>query len=125
MDKTAIEKVLGMYFDASFESDPEKMDLVFRPEAHIYRMQEGRPGIVGSTRDEFITAIGSMPAEERASWKRSDTIHFIEFTSEVTAVAKVSLRVRNLLYSDILNFVYDDGRWQVSAKLAYGAPCRD
>ncbi len=122
MDKSGIEKTLQTYFDASFELNPEKMDLVFRPEAHIYFMSKGETKPVDNTKNEFIEIVRSMSKLEIPAWERIDEIHFIEFTSAVTAVAKISLVVNDMYFSDVLSFVHDAEKWQIISKLSYGEP---
>lgn len=122
MDRAGVERVLRTYFDASFECSGEKMDQVFRPEAHVYGMREGEPGVSDLPRDRFVELVGSMTKTEQTGWERLDEIHSIEFVSEVTAIARISLLVRATHYSDVLNLVCDQGEWRIIAKLSYGRP---
>ena len=120
MDRIGIEKVIQIYFDASFEGSREKMHRVFRPEAHIYGITEGDSTLVDMPRDIFAEMVGSTPRVADPGKVRKDEIHFIEFSSEHAAVAKVSLLVHNTHFTDFLTFVYLDGEWRVIAKLYYG-----
>lgn len=122
MDREGIEKVIQLYFDASFEGSGEKMRRVFRPEAHIYGINEGDASLFDRPRDSFAELVESSRKEADPNRERKDEIHFIEFSSEYSAVAKVSLLVHNTYYTDFLTFVYRDGEWRVIAKLYYGRP---
>ncbi|MGI5838579.1 MAG: nuclear transport factor 2 family protein [bacterium] len=120
MDRAGIEKVLQIYFDASFEGSAEKMRRVFRPEAHIYGINEGDTSLADIPRDRFAELVGSTQDAVDPGRERKDEIHFIEFSSEYSAVAKVSLLVGKTFFTDLLTFVYLDGEWRAIAKLYYG-----
>lgn len=122
MDKAGIEQVLQIYFDGSYEGSGEKMDRVFRPEAHIYGINEDDSTLTDIPRDDFVKLVGSGPKDVKPDWVRNDEIHFIEFSSERSAIAKVSLNVHNTHFTDLLTFVNLDGEWRVVAKLFYGKP---
>jgi len=120
MDKKGIAEVVQIYFDACYEGNREKMDRVFRPEAHIYGMMEGDSALTDTPRDEFVDRLGRNRQSSNNDWERRDEIHLIEFTSEHTAVAKVSLLLRNTLFNDLLIFVNRDGEWRVISKMYHG-----
>ena len=122
MDKKGIEEVLQIYFDASYESDSAKMDRVFRPEAHIYGINEGGETLADFPKEQFVKLVGRAPKEPAPNHPRQDEIHFIEFSSDTTAVAKVSLTMSGTHFTDLLTFVYLDGEWRVIAKMFYGKP---
>ena len=122
MDNRGIEEVLQIYFDASYESDRVKMDRVFRSEAHIYGINEGGGTLADFTKEQFLDLVGSAPAAPDPNRPRQDEIHFIEFSSDSTAVAKVSLTMPRTHFTDLLTFVYLDGEWRVIAKMFYGRP---
>ena len=122
MDKKGIEEVLQIYFDANFEFDSAKMDRVFRPEAHIYGINEGGGPLADFPKEQFLKIVGHAPAELDPDRPRQDEIHFIEFSSDSTAVAKVSLTMPRTHFTDLLTFVYLDGEWRVIAKMFYGRP---
>lgn len=122
MDRAGIEKVIQIYFDASFEGSGDKMLRVFRPEAHIYGITEGGSSLADMPRDIFAEMVGSDTQAADPGKVRKDEIHFIEFSSEHSAVAKVSLVVHNTHFTDFLTFVNLEGEWRVIAKLYYGRP---
>lgn len=118
MDKAGIEQVLQLYFDAGFERDGEKMRQTFFPEAHVYGIFEGDETVADMPRDIFVERVVNAP--ETSAEDRRDEIHFIEFSSERSAVAKVSLRVHDILFTDLLTFIRQNGEWRIIAKQSYG-----
>lgn len=125
MDKAGIEKVLQTYFDASFEYSAEKMDTVFRPEAHVYGMEEGKSQLNDIPRNQFVELVRTLKENGQHTQKRRDEIHSIEFLSDAMAIAKVSLLVDKTFFLDILSFVCVDGKWQIISKLSYGKPAAE
>jgi len=118
MDADEIKRIIQLYFDGSYEGNQEKMDQVFHQAAHIYgHSQDG--SLADTPRDAFVKRVGSRPADT-PSFPREEEILSIEFTGEHTAVARVKLRVFNTLFTDILSFMYLDGKWGVIAKLYSG-----
>ena len=122
MDSGKIKEVLQAYFDASYEGNCEKMGSVFHDMAHIYGHGEG--GALGDMdKAAFIKLVGMGAANEsRPDYPRQDEVLSIDFTGENTAVARVKLRVGNIMFTDILSFMLLDGRWTVISKVYSGVP---
>jgi hypothetical protein len=122
MDTIEIESVIQNYFDAIYENSGDKMSTVFHSVAHIYGHGEG-----GALRDmdkvSFVKLVDSQGADApKPDYKRLDEILSIDFTGENTAAARVKVRVRNTLFTDILSFMRLDGKWAVIAKVFSGVP---
>ena len=112
------EAVIQTYFDASYEGSKEKMLQVFHPAAHIYgHRPDGTLSV--TPRNAFAERVGT-PRPDRPSYPRQDQILSIDFTGEHAAVARVSLRVGNTLYTDVLTFLRFDGEWSIIAKAYSG-----
>ena len=119
MDRKEIELLIQDYFDASYESDGQKIGPVFHDAAHIYRRAEDGT-LMDVDKDAFIERVSSGKAYE--SYPRQDEIISIEFTGDYSAVAIVKLRVRETMFTDILAFIKLQDKWSVIAKLASAAP---
>ena len=119
MDSSEIRAVIQTYFDAGYEPDGEKMASVFHDAAHIYGHTEDG-GLNDMTKQAFVDLVASGSA--RPDYPRYDEILSIDFTGENTAVARVKLRVRNILFTDMLCFMRLDGRWAVISKVMSGVP---
>ena len=120
MDNSEIKAVIQVYFDASYEGSGEKMRSVFHDAAHIYGHGEG--GALGDMdREAFVKIVGmSISNEPKPDYPRQDEILSIDFTGDNTAVARVRLRVMNIVFTDILSFMRLDGRWAVISKVYSG-----
>ena len=122
MDSTEIKGVIQTYFDASFESSGEKMAKVFHDAAHIYG--HGENGALNDMDKEFFVNLVGTPRHDspESEYPRQDEILSIDFTGENTAVARVKLRVRNILFTDMLCFMRLNGKWGVISKVFSGVP---
>ena len=122
MDSKEIKEVLQMYFDASFESSGEKMSQVFHGPAHIYGNGENGK-LIDMDKESFVKLVGShSPDTPKQEYPRQDEVLSIDFTGENTAVARVKLRVGNILFTDMLCFMRLDNKWGVISKVFSGAP---
>ena len=122
MDSQPIREVLLTYFDASYEADGEKMAKVFFDPAHIYG--QNSDGSLCDMSKEFFVNVVYGPGCERVEHPRFDEIISIDFTGENTAVARVKVRVGNILYTDILSFIKLDGAWGIISKVYSGETIR-
>ena len=122
MDRNAIEKVVQAYFDASYESDGAGMAEVFHDGSNLYFIGEGGELVIWD-KDSFVDVVNAHPAgSSELGYPRNDEILSIDFTDENTAVARVKMRVRETLYTDILCFLFLNGKWGVISKVFTGEP---
>jgi len=122
MDSTEIKGIIQTYFAASFESSGEKMAQVFHDAAHIYGHGENG-ALIDMDKEFFVNLVGTpRPDSPESVYPRQDEILSIDFTGENTAVARVKLRVRNILFTDMLCFMRLNGKWGVISKVFSGVP---
>ena len=122
MDDTKIREVIKGYFDAGYVDDGAAMGEAFHDAAHLYSRNED-----GSLKDwskqDFVDLINSHDTDpENPGYPRFEEILSIDFTGENTAVARVKVRVRDTLYTDILSFLRIGDRWAIMAKVFTGEP---
>jgi len=120
MDANEIKKVIQAYFDTGYAADGEGMAEVFHDVAHLYSC--GADGsLINWDKDFFVNIVGSSePGESEHGYPRYDEILSIDFTGENTAVARVKVRVKDNIYTDILSFLRLDGKWGIIAKVFTG-----
>lgn len=119
MDKAEIEAVIQTYFDGSYELDKEKARAAFHPDAHIYLMS-GDGALGDLTVEGFVAIFDNLDSPESAEQGREDRILSIDVTGEHTAVARVTLRIAETVFTDILGFVSAGGRWRIITKISSG-----
>ena len=122
MDVNEIKEVIRAYFDTSYESDRDGMAEVFHDGSHLYfRGEDG--GLLDWDKEFFMNVIETNPpGSGDPGYPRHDEILSIDFTGENTAVARVKIRVKDTLYTDILCFLKVGDKWGVISKVFTGEP---
>lgn len=117
MDKnfTAVAAVLGRYFDGLYQSDTALLRSVFHPKAHYACATDGTLVYLGM--DEYFPIVDQRPSPASRNEARADRIVAIEFAGPVTAFARVECAIGAKFFSDLLTFVFVEGRWQIISKV--------
>src|SRR5262245_38752673 len=111
---TAVEKVLGVYFDGLYEGDTKKLGEAFHPASHLYSAGEGKA--TDLPRADWFTSVESRPSGKAKNSVRADRIVSIDFTGPATAIAKVECQLPPRYFTDYLTLLKVDGRWQIISK---------
>ena len=119
MGRAQIEAVIQIYFDANFEADAAKIAGVLHEQAHVYGRDEAGT-LLDMDKSAFVALIDSLSADPAVP--RQDEILAIDFIGEHAAVARVRIRVGDIIYTDTLNFMYLDGKWGIISKIYAGSP---
>jgi len=120
MEINEIKKVIQAYFDTGYAADGEGMAEVFHDVAHLYSCEEDG-SLINWDKDFFVNRVGSSPkGDSEQGYPRYEEILSIDFTGENTAVARVKVRVKDTLYTDILSFLRLNGKWGIIAKVFTG-----
>ncbi len=108
-------RAIQTYFDGLYESDVDKLDLVFHPRA-IYATAD-EPAPVYRAMDEYFPIVAARASPESRNEPRRDAIDELQFAGDNTAFARVRCSIGNRDFVDFLSFVREDGRWQIIAKV--------
>ena len=120
MDTSEIKSVIQNYLTACYESSREGFREVLHDAAHVYGIVEGG-GFLDRDKEAFVKYIESVnPDGAKPDFPRQDEVLSIEFTGEETAVVRLKVRVRNIMFTDILSFIRLDGKWTIISKLYSG-----
>ena len=113
-----ISEALENYFAGFYEGDVEKLQKIFHSSAHLYAAIEGPL----SDRDMEQVYEGVRGRESSASrgLERFDRILSIDQSGPEAAIAKVQIALGDQLYTDFLNLLKLDGRWQIISKVYTG-----
>jgi hypothetical protein len=112
---SAVAAVLGRYFDGLYHGDTALLRSVFHPKAHYVCATEGALTHLGM--DEYFPIVDQRPSPASRNEVRADRIVAIEFAGPVTAFARVECAIGAKFFSDLLTFVFIDGRWQIISKV--------
>jgi hypothetical protein len=111
----AVAAVLGRYFDGLYYSDTALLRSVFHPRAHYVSATDGTLAHLGM--DEYFPIVDQRPSPASRNEVRADRIVAIEFAGPVTAFARVECAIGARFFSDLLTFVFVEGRWQIISKV--------
>jgi hypothetical protein len=111
----ALTKVLKDYFDGLYHSDTKILAKVFHPQALYACASEGKLLKLGM--NEYFPVVDKRPSPASRGEARNDRILSIEFAGPVTAFARVECSIGEKFFTDLLTFVFLDGRWQIMAKV--------
>jgi hypothetical protein len=67
--------------------------------------------------DEYFPIVDKRPSPASRNEVRADRIVAIEFAGPVTAFARVECAIGAKFFSDLLTFVFVEGRWQIISKV--------
>jgi hypothetical protein len=113
--RAAITAALTLYFDGLYHSDTARLRAVFHPLAIYATATEG--ALTHLTMDRYFPIVDARPSPASRSEPRRDRIVSIDFAGPVTALARVECAIDPKRFTDLLNFVLVDGRWQIIAKV--------
>lgn len=116
----AVAAVLGRYFDGLYHSDTALLRSVFHARAHYVCATEGT--LVHLGMDEYFPIVDQRPSPASRNEARADRIVAIEFAGPVTAFARVECAIGAKFFSDLLTFVFVEGRWQIISKVFHFDP---
>lgn len=110
-----IQQLLTQYFDGLHYGDVDLLGRVFHPRAVYACATDG-----SLTHLDMATYLGMVAGRESPAARdepRTDAVRSIDFAGPVTALAQVECSVGPRHFTDLLNLVYLDGRWQIIAKV--------
>jgi len=110
-----LAKVLGDYFEGLYRSDTTILARVFHPRALYACATDGT--LLRLDMGEYFPVVDKRPSPASRGEKRNDRILSIEFAGPVTAFARVECSIGEKFFTDLLTFVFLDGRWQIMAKV--------
>jgi hypothetical protein len=110
-----ITAALSLYFDGLYHSDVARLARVFHPKAHYVCATDG--SLVHLGMGEYFPIVEKRTSPASRHEPRRDRILSIEFAGPVTAFARVECAIGPKLFTDLLTFIFVDGRWQIISKV--------
>ena len=117
MDATyqEIAEALATYFDGFYEGDVDKLKRIFHPSAHLFSATDG------PLQDDAMVVVyervGGRANPADTGQQRLDRILSIDKSGAESALAKVQIAIGPKLFTDYLNLLKIDGRWQIISKI--------
>jgi hypothetical protein len=110
-----IEKVLRDYFDGFYASDVDKLKGVFHPNCHLLSATGGP--LADDDMDTVYARVAGRTPPAAVNQKRLDRVLSIDKAGPEAALAKVQIAIGPKLFTDYLNLLQIDGRWQIISKI--------
>ncbi len=122
MDASYAEIMAGLqdYFDGFYASDVDKLKGVFHPECHLISATGGP--LVNDPMEAVYARVAGRTPPAASNQKRLDRVLSIDKSGPEAALAKVQIAIGPKLYTDYLNFLRIDGRWQIISKIYSHVP---
>ena len=114
-EHAAIEALVQTYFDGLYEGDADKLATVFHPTSALSYEHDGQLQVL--TLAAWLKAVRERPSAKAKGLARDDEILLIDQSGPTTAWVKVRCQIPPRYFTDYLNLLKVDGRWQVAQKV--------
>ena len=115
-----IATALESYFTGFFDGDVEKLQQIFHPNAHLYAAIGGV--LTDRNMEKVYEGVRGRESSVERGFERFDRILSIDQSGPEAAIAKVQIALGDQLYTDFLNMLKLDGRWQIISKVFTSEP---
>ena len=110
-----IAEALAAYFDGFYEGDVDKLKRIFHPSAHLFSATDGP--LADDAIEAVYERVGGRANPADTGQQRLDRILSIDKSGAESALAKVQIAIGPKLFTDYLNLLKIDGRWQIISKI--------
>ena len=117
MTKTHIQDLsdaLQLYFNLMYDCDVSHFERVFASTAQLHGFREGKMNCWPAAQYKEVLAGRTSPKTLGAP--RDEQILLLDFTSPSQALAKVRVRINDMVFVDYLSYHKIDGTWLVTSK---------
>lgn len=111
----AIADAMTLYFDGLYHSDTTRLSTVFHPNAQYVCATDG--SLTQLSMDQYFPVVDQRPSPASRSEMRRDRIVSIQLAGPVTAFVRAECAIEPKFFTDLLTFIFIDGRWQIIAKV--------
>ncbi|WP_105436572.1 nuclear transport factor 2 family protein [Neorhizobium tomejilense] len=110
-----IRETLGVYFDALYFCDVDRLQNVFHPAA-VYATPDEAP-FLHRTMTEYFPIVAARQSGASRNEVRRDHIEAIDIATDNIALARVQCTIGTGDFLDFLTLVRVDGKWRIIAKV--------
>jgi len=117
MTQTQTQELLGalqLYFNLMHDCDVANFERVFASTAQLHGFREGQMNCWPAAQYKEVLAGRTSPQALGAT--RDDQILMLDFTSNDQALAKVRVRINDMVFVDYLSYHKIEGHWVVTSK---------
>src|SRR5215831_19148835 len=117
MPKSATQELtdaVELYLDLMYDCDVGKFDRVFGASSQLHGFRDGKMTCWSAAHYKEVLAGRKSPKALNAP--REDEILLLDFASPTQALAKVRVRINDMVFVDYLSYHRIDGRWLITSK---------
>jgi hypothetical protein len=109
-----LARAVQLYLDLMYDCDLEKFDRVFCPTAQLHGFREGEMTCWPAAQYREVLAGRKSPRSQGAP--REEEVLLLDFASPTQALAKVRVRIGDMVFVDYLSYHRIGDQWLVTAK---------
>ena len=110
----ALSEAVQRYFDLMYDCDVSKFDRVFAPTSQLHGFREGQMNCWPAAHYKEVLAGRTSPQALGAT--RDEQLLLLDITSSAQALAKVRVRINDMVFVDYLSYHKIDDTWLVTSK---------
>lgn len=114
-DHQDIKQAVQTYFDGLYEGDADKLASVFHQTSALSYELDGKLCVLPLA--QWLQAVRDRPSPRSKGLARDDAILLIDQSGPTTALVKLRCQMPPRYFTDYLNLLKVDGRWQVAQKI--------
>ncbi len=110
----ALSEAVQCYFDLMYDCDVSKFDRVFASTSQLHGFREGQMNCWPAAHYKEVLAGRTSPQALGAT--RDEQLLLLDITSSTQALAKVRVRINDMVFVDYLSYHKIDDSWLVTSK---------
>jgi hypothetical protein len=117
MPKTETQELtdaVQLYLDLMYDCDVGKFDKVFASTSQLHGFREGK--MTCWPAPQYKEVLAGRRSPKVAGAPREEQVLLLDFTSPTQALAKVRVRIHDMVFVDYLSYHKVDGRWLITSK---------
>ena len=117
MSKTQTQELseaVQLYLDLMYDCDTAKFDRVFGPTSQLHGFREGKMTYWPAAQYKEILAGRKSP--KALGSRREEQVLLLDVASPTQALAKVRVRINDMVFVDYLSYHKVDDRWLITSK---------
>jgi Putative lumazine-binding len=109
-----LSEAVQLYLDLMYDCDIAKFDRVFYPSSQLHGFREGKMTCWPAAQYKDVLASRKSPKAQGS--QREEQVLMLDVTSPTQALAKVRVRINDMVFVDYLSYHNIGGNWLITSK---------